>query len=58
MAHSQVVDGEGLQIWRFDMNILNKQWVGQGPTTPHHRKKTCYKMLAWFLDMDIFFGMT
>jgi hypothetical protein len=25
MAHLQVADGEGLQIWRVDANILNKQ---------------------------------
>jgi hypothetical protein len=63
--------GEGLQIWRVAANILNKQswtackgWpsslgVGQGLTTPHHKKKeTSYEMLQRVLELDGYFGTT
>jgi hypothetical protein len=54
MMYPQVVDGgDGLQIWRIEMKILNKQlWadnkgrssslgVGQWANTLHHIRPTC-----------------
>jgi hypothetical protein len=56
MAHPQVADGEGLQMWRVVAKILNKQWRtannglsssgGWGLTNPHRKKSSaCYLML-------------
>jgi hypothetical protein len=58
MAHPQYMDrGEGLQIWKVAMTLLNKQSRHQrrcGPpvwrsdrvlTTPHCRRSACYEML-------------
>jgi hypothetical protein len=51
MVHPQVVDtGDGLQIWRVAVNVLNKEsctadrnstsslGVGQGPSNTHRKK--------------------
>jgi hypothetical protein len=68
IARPQVADGgDGLQIWRVDANILNKQpraadkgWssslaVGRGLTTPivkrHHIMK-CFYGLGLVLGVD------
>jgi hypothetical protein len=65
MTRPQVADGgEGLQIWRVDASILNKQlrtadkgWssslgLGRGLTTPHRKKIVCYEMSQRALDLD------
>jgi hypothetical protein len=70
MVCPQVVDGgDGLQIWRIAVNILNKQsqtanrwWssslgLGKGLTTPHHKKPACYEMSQWASDLDEYLGM-
>jgi hypothetical protein len=64
MARPQVADGgEGLQIWRVAVNILNKQsrtadngWsssseVGQGITAPHHKKTSMLQNVAMGLGL-------
>jgi hypothetical protein len=56
MACSWVADGgDGLELWRVAVNILNKQphtnnkgWssilgFGVGLTTPHCKKQACYE---------------
>jgi hypothetical protein len=71
MACPQVVDGgDGLQIWKVAVNILNKQsWradKGWSPslvpwqwlTTHKHKKPTYYRMLLRTSDLGRFFGMT
>jgi hypothetical protein len=62
MVH-QVVNGEGLQIWRVTVNILNKQsWTtdkrwsssigfGKGVTISHCKMLACYEMLCRALDL-------
>jgi hypothetical protein len=71
MVHPQVADGgDGLQIWRVAVNILNKQsctadrgWSsslgfgrGGGLTTPTIKHLICYKIYTTALDQDGFFG--
>jgi hypothetical protein len=71
MVHRKLADeGEGLQIWRVAVNILNKQlqtadkgcppaWrLGRGLTTPHRKKETRYEMLQRALELDRCFGTT
>jgi hypothetical protein len=61
--------GDGLQIWRVSVNILNKQswtddggvppaWgLGVGLTTLHQKKKkACYEMSQRTLDLCRFLG--
>jgi hypothetical protein len=63
-----IVDGgHGLQIWRQDANILNKQQkpddterssnmeVGWGTNKPALQKTTTFKMLHRASDLDRFF---
>jgi hypothetical protein len=65
MAHPQFADGgEGLQIWRVDVNILNKQlWTADKGwssisgldvelTTPHHKRVICYKIFLSASDLE------
>jgi hypothetical protein len=58
MENLQIAEGDGLQIWRVGVNIMNKQfqtadngqssnfWVkGRELTTSHHKKPASYEML-------------
>jgi hypothetical protein len=69
MARPRFADGgDGLLIWRVTTNVLNKQsltatrggptaWeVGEGLTTPNHKKPACYEMSLWVVDLDGLFG--
>jgi hypothetical protein len=67
MARPQVADGgDGIQIWRVAMNILNKQsrtadkeclpaWgLGVGLTTPRRKMYACFEMSKRASDLDGF----
>jgi len=61
MVNPQVMDGRDGFVLRVAINTLNKQswtankrwcWgLGTGPTTLHHKKPLCYKMLNGALVM-------
>jgi len=67
VARSQVaIGGDGLQLWRVAVNIMNKQptrgvpsgWgFGEGQTT-HSKHTTWREMLHRNSDLDGFFGTT
>jgi hypothetical protein len=63
MARPEVADGgEGLQIWRVAVNIMNTQswtvhkgWSSSlkvGLTTLHCKNLACYEMSRSTLDLD------
>jgi hypothetical protein len=68
MARPQVADGDSLQFWRVAANIWNSsrgQPTRGGPpawllgvvlTTPHRKKKTCYKNSKEASYVDGFLG--
>jgi hypothetical protein len=66
MAHSQIADGDGLQIWRVTANVLNKHlqtadegWsfslgLAEGLTTHHRKKSACYEVSHKASELDRF----
>jgi hypothetical protein len=65
VLNERVADGgDGLQIWRVSINILNRQlrtaarcgppaWgLGEGLITPHRKRTVCYEMLHRASDAE------